>query len=178
MPRTGRQPKLTPTVHTAITQAVTVGVPLVEAAVLAGIDKATVLEWMARGEGRHQRPSRPIYADFADAITRARAIDESRRIARLEQAGRGGAMVQEKTVTFPDGRHVTERTYTPPDWRADAFVLERRYPERWGRRVQADLSLEIRQLAQDVAEEIGVPVDQLLAEAQAFLREHDRRHRR
>jgi hypothetical protein len=43
--------------------------------------------------------------------------------------------------------------------------------------VQADLSLEIRQLAQEVAEEIGVPVDQLIAEAQAFLREHDARRR-
>jgi hypothetical protein len=159
-------------VHTAITQAVTVGVPLVEAAALAGIDKATVLEWMARGEGRHQRPSRAIYADFADAITRARAIDESRRIARLEQAGRGGAVVHEKTVTFPDGRHVTERTYTPPDWRADAFVLERRYPERWGRHVQADLTIQIHQMVKEVAEEMGLDPAELLAEAQAFLKEH------
>jgi len=113
-----------------------------------------------------------------DAVTRARAIDESRRVARLEQAGRGGAVVHEKTTTFADGRVITERTYAPPDWRCDAWYLEHAYPERWGRRVQADLSLEIWQLAQDVAEEIGVPVDQLIAEAERFLREHDRRRLR
>ena len=178
MPRTGRTTKLTPQVQESIVRAVTAGVPVVQAAQLAGIDKATVLEWIARGEGRHQRPARALYADFADAIARARVIDEGRRLARLEQASRGGAVVHEKVTTFADGRQVVERHYSPPDWRADAFYLQHAFPDRWGTRVQADLSLEIRQLAQDVAEEIGVPVDQLLAEAQAFLKEHDQRHRR
>ena len=71
-----------------------------------------------------------------------------------------------------------EVKHAPPDWRTDEFYLERAYQDRWGRRVQADLSLEIWQLAQDVAEEIGVPVDQLLAEAEAFLKEHDARRLR
>jgi len=178
MPRTGRTTKLTPQVQESIVRAVTAGVPVVQAAQLAGIDKATVLEWIARGEGRHQRPARALYADFADAIARARVIDEARRLARLEQAGRGGTVIRETTTTYSDGRQVIERTYAPPEWRCDAWYLEHAYPERWGRKVQADLSLEIRQLAQDVAEEIGVPVDQLIAEAQAFLREHDAQHRR
>jgi hypothetical protein len=176
--RIGRVSKLTPQVHASIVRAVTVGVPLGQAAQLAGIDHATALEWVARGEGRHSRATRPIYAEFAEAIARAKATDEARRLARLELAGRGGAVLHEKTTTFADGRVVVEKQFAPPDWRCDAFVLERRYPERWGRRVQADLSLEIRQLVQDVAEEIGVPADQLLAEAQAFLKEHDQRHRR
>jgi hypothetical protein len=178
MPRTGRVPKLTPAVQTAICNAVQVGVPVTQAAQLVGVGRSTVLLWLQRGDPQHSACPKAIYTEFLDAVTRARAIDESRRVARLEQAGRGGAVVHEKTTTFADGRVITERTYAPPDWRCDAWYLEHAYPERWGRRVQADLSLEIWQLAQDVAEEIGVPVDQLIAEAERFLREHDRRRLR
>ena len=178
MARSGRVPKLTPAVQSAIVNAVQVGVPVTQAAQLVGVGRSTVLLWLQRGDPQHSACPKAIYTEFLDAVTRARAIDESRRVARLEQAGRGGAVVHEKTTTFADGRVVVEKQFAPPDWRCDAFVLERRYPERWGRRVQADLSLEIRQLVQDVAEEIGVPADQLLAEAQAFLREHDSRRLR
>jgi len=178
MARTGRTTKLTPQVHENIVRAVTAGVPVVQAAQLVGIGQSTVLQWLQRGEGRAKRSAEARYVEFVEAITRARAFDEARRLARLEQAGRGGAVIHEKTTTFADGRQVVERTYAPPDWRSDAWYLERAYSDRWGHRVQADLSLEIRQLAQDVAEEIGVPVDQLLAEAQAFLHEHDAKRRR
>ena len=176
--RIGRTTKLTPQVHEAIVRAVTAGVPVVQAAQLVGIGQSTVLQWLQRGEGRAKRSAEARYVEFVEAITRARAFDEARRLARLELAGRGGAILSERTITHPDGRVEREVKHAPPDWRTDEFYLERAYQDRWGRRVQADMSLEIRQLAQDVAEEIGVPVDQLIAEAQAFLREHDRRHRR
>jgi hypothetical protein len=71
MPRTGRTTKLTPQVSESIVRAVAAGVPVVQAAHLVGIEKGTVLEWIARGEGRDGRPSRPLYADFASAIARA-----------------------------------------------------------------------------------------------------------
>ena len=176
--RTGRATKLTPQIQESIVRAVTAGVPVVQAAQLAGIGKSTVLQWLQRGAGGSDRRSQPIYVAFVDAITRARALDEARRLARLELAGRGGAILSERTITHPDGRVEREVKHAPPDWRTDEFYLERAYQDRWGRRVQADMSLEIRQLAQDVAEEIGVPVDQLLAEAQAFLKEHDARRLR
>jgi hypothetical protein len=177
MPRTGRVSKLTPQVQTAIVQAVTAGVPLRTAAPLAGVSHDTVLEWLARGEGRSARPTTPLYAHFAQTITRAKAIDEARRLARLEQAGRGGAVVHEKITTFADGRQVVERTYAPPEWRCDTWYLEHAFPDRWGRRVQADLSLQIRQIAEEVAKEVGVSADEIIAEAHAFLKEHDLRRR-
>jgi transposase-like protein len=177
MRRTGRQPTLTPAAQEAIVQAVTVGLSVVEAAALAGIAKSTVLQWLQRGEGRSRRGTQARYVDFVDAITRARAVDEARRTARINQAAQGGAVVHEKTTTFADGRTVVERTLAPPEWRADAFVLERRYAERWGRKVQADLTLQIQQMVQEVAQELGVDSQLILAEAQSFLREHDRRTR-
>jgi transposase-like protein len=169
--RSGRSPKLTPALQTAIVQAVTVGQSVVEAAALAGIAKSTVLQWLQRGEGRSRRGTQARYVDFVDAVSRARAVDEARRIARINQAAQGGVVVHEKTTTFTDGRTVVERTLAPPEWRADAFVLERRYAERWGRKVQADLTLQIQQMVQDVAQEMGVDPAALLAEAQGYLRE-------
>lgn len=177
MAHTGRQTKLTPAIQTAIVNAVAVGAPVVQAAQLVGIDQATVLEWIARGEGRHSRPRCAPYADFAEAITRAKAADEVRRLARIEQAGKGGAVVHEKITQFPDGRVLTEETYAPPDWRADAFYLERSRPDRWGKRMQADLSVQIRQMAEEVAKEVGVSADDIIREAQSYLKEYDQRHR-
>jgi hypothetical protein len=128
MARTGRTTKLTAQVHESIVRAVTAGVSLVQAAALVGIGQSTVLEWLVRGEGRFVRGAQPHYTAFAEAIARARALDEARRIARLEQAGRGGTVVHEKTTTFADGRVVVEKQFSPPDWRCDAWVLEHAYP--------------------------------------------------
>jgi len=51
--------------------------------------------------------------------------------------------------------------------------LSHAYPDRWGNRVQAALSLHIRQIAEEVAKEVGVSADDLIAEAQRYLRGHD-----
>jgi hypothetical protein len=177
MPRTGRATKLTPHVQESIVRAVTAGVPLVQAAQLVGIGQSTVLQWLQRGAGRCRRSSQAHYVAFVEAITRAKAIDEARRLARLEQAGRGGAVIHEKITQYGDGRIVTERTYAPPEWRCDTWYLEHAFPDRWGRRVQADLSLQIRQIAEEVAKEVGVSADEIIAEAHAFLKEHDLRRR-
>src|ERR1043166_3861203 len=104
MSRMGRQTKLTPVVQQMIVHAVSVGVPLITAAHYAGVSKSTVLQWLQRGQGGESRPVRKVYVDFVDAIEKARATDEVRRVARLEQAAQGGAVTYEKTTTYPDGR--------------------------------------------------------------------------
>ena len=97
MPR-GRVTKLTPYLQQAIVTAVTGGVPYVQACLLAKVAPATASEWLARGEGRDpDRPSTPLYTDFSEAIARARAADEATRIVRIGQAGKGGAVIYEKT---------------------------------------------------------------------------------
>jgi hypothetical protein len=73
------------------------------------------MEWLRRGEGRDPvRPPTPAYANFAAAITHAKAADEVRRIARIDAAAQGGATIHEKTTTYPDGRTIVERQVTPP----------------------------------------------------------------
>ena len=131
---TGRSPKLTKVVEETVCQAVGAGVPYTTACALAGISRKTAEEWVRRGEGRARgRPSAPRYAAFATALARARAEDETARIARITEAARGGAVVYRRTNRKPDGTVVEEIRQAPPDWEADAWVLERKHPDRWGR---------------------------------------------
>lgn len=171
----GRPTKLTPGLEHAIVTAVTGGVPYLQAAMLAGVCNGVALEWRERGEGRHPtRPSTPLYAAFADAIKKAESADEARRILRINQAGQGGTVVSETTITHPDGRVEREVKRTNPQWQADAWHLERKYPDRYGRRLQADFTLQVQKVAQEVADEIGIDVRLVLQEAQAYLLEGKR----
>ena len=137
-----------------------------------GSGPSTARQWRLRGEARHtQRPATSHYIAFVTALKKAEAQDEARRIARINQAGQGGAVVYEKTTTYPDGRVVTEVRRTAPEWTADAWHLERSRPDAWGRKERLNVNVQIHQLAARVAEEMGLSVEEVLAEAQALLRE-------
>jgi hypothetical protein len=142
--------KLTPAIQAAICKAVAAGVRVSEASRLAGVSPVTVRQWVARGEGRSAgRRTIKIYADFAAAINRAKAQDEARRVARIDQAGRGD-LVLRRTITETvdkDGKvtkRVIEEHRTAPDWRADAWHLERSRPETWGPKARVHLDAELR----------------------------------
>jgi hypothetical protein len=145
--------KLTPAIQTAICNAVAAGVPLSRASILAGVDPATVNEWIRRGEGvNRRRPASPRFVSFARAVEKAKAQDEARRVARINQAGQGGAVTHRKTVETVDKagqvtRRIIEEHKAPPDWRADAFHLERTRPEEWGRRDHVDHGVDNNSLA-------------------------------
>jgi len=170
----GRVTKLTQEIQQAIVNAVGAGVSLVEAAQFAGIARATVLEWVNRGAGEHPRPATEPYKGFHAAVQKAIATDTVRRVARIEQAGRGGAVVYRKTTTHRDGSTSVEERIAPPDWQADAWHLERSKPDQWGRKDRVDLKVTIQQTAQKVAEALGLTVEEVLAEAQLLLTEADR----
>ena len=174
MARTGRPVargiKLTPERQEKMVQAIALGTPFITACRYVGINPDTGFEWLRKGE----YPAKaPIYAGFAEAIAHARAQDEMRRIGRIEQAGRGGAVVYRKTTTYTNGRVVTEERTAPPDWQADSWHLERSQPDVWGRRERLDVRLSIERAAAKVAEEMGMTKEEVLAEATAMLRELD-----
>ena len=101
--RVGRPTSLTPEVSQVIADAMRAGNYLETAAALAGISVSTLRNWLRAG----RRGESPELADFARAITQARAIAEVRDLERI-------------------GRD--------PSWQAAAWRLERRHPKRWGRR--------------------------------------------
>lgn len=127
----GRPPKLTQ----ALIREISILVPRVfflsTAADLLGISRMTLHRWQKRGEVEIQRRSRPsypgrpgeaLYAEFCYALKRARAQAELFLLSEIKRAA-------------------------DTDWRAAAWLLERCFPERWGRH-----SREIRELRRQVAQ--------------------------
>jgi hypothetical protein len=163
------RPTLTPRLQAAIVKAVRGGVPYVQAAMLAGISKSTALQWRQRGEGTHTRPQTKAFVDLVDAIKKAEAEDQARRVKRIEQAAKGGAVVYEKKTTYPDGRVVREVRKLPPQWVADAWHLERTDPKRWGRRDRLDVHTyrdKIAAKARELGTQFGVDPEALVARAE------------
>lgn len=54
------------------------------------------------------------------------------------------------------------------DWRAAAHLLERRWPETWGRRDRVDVTI-MRREAERIAQELGIDVDEVLQEAERIM---------
>jgi hypothetical protein len=111
--------------------------PALEKAILAavargmGYDRAAAACGIDRGTFRVWRECNPA---FSIALEKAEAAGEDACLARIEQAGMSGV------------------------WKADAWLLERRYPERYGRRETVKVVNE-----QPVLREyIGVDVSALL----------------
>ena len=71
----------------------------------------------------------------------------------------------------PGHRESTRRT--PPDWQTDAWHLERSRPETWGRQQRVAVRLTMDAAAKKVAEELGLTLAHVLAEAELLLWELD-----
>ena len=101
-----RQSKLTPETQKKIVDAISEGNYLETAAAIGGVTYTTLNNWMKKGEST----SSGAYVEFLEAVKKAEA--EALRVSRISKAGKEG------------------------NWQADAWYLERRYPDRWGKRVQ------------------------------------------
>lgn len=107
--REGRPTLCTPEIADKILKAISIGSYWEPACVAAGVSYKSVRRWLERAsqddaEGISERSP---YCQFRDRLKRAEAEAEV-SLARMVAS-------------------------TPDDWRAQAFVLERRYKERWGK---------------------------------------------
>lgn len=102
-----RPTKLTPDVHAKIVGLLRAGNYVETAAAAAGVDARNVRRWLARG-ARGEEP----FAQFARDVDAAQGEAEARDVIMLGKAAESG------------------------EWRAAAFRLERRHPERWGQRIE------------------------------------------
>lgn len=57
----------------------------------------------------------------------------------------------------------------PNTWQAAAWMLERRWPDLYGQRNRIEISLDVRREAKRIADELGISVEEVLAEADAIL---------
>ncbi|MFY9134057.1 MAG: hypothetical protein WBL79_02815 [Bacillota bacterium] len=104
---------MTSEVKARLVQAIEAGNYYEAACGYAGITYTTFRNWMIKGENAKSG----TYREFFEAITRAETVAEVRMVAQWQQ-------------------------HMPEDYRAIRDFLERRFPERWGRKdkVQQEIS--------------------------------------
>jgi len=102
----GRPTKLTPEVQDAIVKLIRLGVPLDAAAAHAGIHPATFHAWRAKG----RKAKSGLYHEFLDATKNAEGVGEASLALIVRQAAQ-------------------------TSWQAAMTMMERRWPQRWARRV-------------------------------------------
>lgn len=117
--RRRRRSKLTPEKQSELFTLIAGGNTNESAAALAGISSSTFYDWKARGE----KAKSGKYREFYETIKRAEALAEAKRIEIIRNAMEG------------------KGKFDQPNWTAAAWYLERRWPERWGRRkVEAEVN--------------------------------------
>ncbi|MFH8520273.1 hypothetical protein ACH4CE_35420 [Streptomyces gelaticus] len=143
--RHGRPCLLDPARVDAIVRASAVGANTTLAAEAAGVSRATLARWLARGRAAAEAREDGEAADVADdafvdlfrRVELARSQMATRALARVLQAGAGSLVLDERVRTYRDpatGLDVEERQvrYLRPDWRAAAWWLARVFPEHYG----------------------------------------------
>lgn len=105
--------KLTPALSDKIIGYLRAGAYIETAAAAAGISKQTLYNWLRRAADEDEKD--PRFAAFAAAVEESQALAEVRDIALIGKAAE-------------------------TQWQAAAWRLERKSPERWGRKDRVELS--------------------------------------
>jgi hypothetical protein len=136
-----RPDNLTPEIAKRFVDAMRVGAPIELAAAAAGISMRTYYRWKERGETNTSGK----YWQWWQDVKKAAADEELSGLAEIYQASKRQVIGREtKTVTNPDGKTVTTvtETFTPGEWQARSWLMERRHPGRWGRQARIDFDSE------------------------------------
>ena len=104
----GRPPKLTAEMIEQYCDLLIQGQTISRAAVLTGISESTIYRWLALGK---RDGAEPIYIELVERVTEATECSEFELIQRIRKAGD-----------------------KPENWRATAWMLERRFPEKYGKK--------------------------------------------
>lgn len=128
MSKNGRPTKLTAEVAKKITWALRLGNFRKTAAAYAGVSERTLTEWLSRGARERSGP----YADFYAEVTEAEQAAEVRALGAIQQAAQR-------------------------DWRAAAWFLERKHPDRYcvksavllGHRLKVEGDVNLQELSDE-----------------------------
>lgn len=104
----GRPTKLNEQVVQHVETVLRAGGYMETAAAVAGVSKQQFYEWLRRGDPDAEDAADEPYRRFRERVEQARADGEARNVTVIARAA----------VT---------------NWQAAAWLLERQYPERWGR---------------------------------------------
>jgi transposase len=146
--------KLTKSSHARLVAACREGNFRDQAASLAGVSRPTFNRWLRDGrrESEAEMPyAQAKYRKLYEDVTQAESEFEQETLARIRKTG--------------------ENTRSPHAWTANAWILERKFPERYGRtdrlQVQSDRPLiEINVVSDPEARELSIGLLEALAAAQ------------
>lgn len=167
--------KLTEAVQAVIVDAIRCGNYLETAAACAGIHRDTLYEWLRKGAAA---PEGDCYRDFSDMLTRAMAASEGVAIEAIRLAGKEHEVTRTRTTVKPllnNGRQLTDddgkpiyveetvtETTVETDWRALAWLLERRFSRRWGRREYLETTVTEKPVEEMTDNEIDAELNEIL----------------
>lgn len=140
-PKVGRRALISEERIEAIATALQAGESIPSAAARAGISERTLYSWRTRGEAEDARladdptaeedPGEALYVQFVQTVSRAHADLEAQIVRDLLRVAEGYELKKESR----DGGSVYS---TEIDWRAGAWLLERKFPERYGNRQRVE----------------------------------------
>jgi hypothetical protein len=176
-PGPGRPTKLLDdAVEEAVLDAIRYGATIEAACAAAGIAERTYYGWMTRGreaketlEETDELPGTELpFLQFLQSAMRAHARGQVANVRRIDRAAEGGYVIRTRTrrMRDPGTGDLVEETETdlaPPDWRAGAWILERRHPEGFGKPA---MELEVSGPGGGPVEMAGGPVGGLEALAE------------
>lgn len=152
--RAGRPRLLSEEVEQRLVAASRTGVAVELAAEMAGVSRSSFLAWMARGRaeveareaGERPNPDEEEYAALYEKVRTARATAAARAMMNIRRVADGGIVTKVTTRRFRDSvtGEIVEETVedrTSPDWRADAWYLERQHRDQYGK--DATVAVEI-----------------------------------
>lgn len=130
MAANGRPTQLTPEIIDKVAELLPVAMYMESVAAMIGVAKKTVYDWIRRGAREEKRiangekpdPKEAIYASFSHAVKKAMADGEREILEAIRQAVR-------------------------TQWQAGAWLLERRFPQKW-----SNFRAELRRLEKEVEE--------------------------
>lgn len=108
----GRKSKLTPELQEKILFTIRLGNYTKTACLSVGITEASYYSWLAQGE----KAKVGKYFEFLEAVKKAEAEGEAHLVGMVVSAG-------------------------PTNWQAAMTILERKYPDRWGRKDRRDVDI-------------------------------------
>lgn len=139
----GRPTKLNDKVQHKIVTAIKQGNYIETASAYAGINKSTLYDWLKRGQREIDRVSKDgrlrvrkkeqKYVEFSNLVEKALAESEMRDVLLIGKAAE-------------------------TQWQASAWRLERKFPDKWGRKVQQQIEhsggINITERAKEIEERL------------------------
>lgn len=125
--RRGAPYKITAEIQTKLINALKGGNFIQIACDYAGIAYSTFYDWLHRGEKGQKE-----FVEFSNAVREALSQGEMKLVVTLDKFATG------RPAQFDSqGRLIQEAIY--PDWKCALAMLERKFPQRWGKRDQLKL---------------------------------------